>query len=238
MVLELHPTTKPMHAPHAGWLPLLRPIVLYCMCITDLSVLHLSPPPLPQPQSLPVTFSSGFDVAMPPNKEFSVIVSSGPFDPVNEEEDYFAQAAKVEDDDFGDQPNHFLSAMKPVFALWSPAPPLSHLSDMAAGHVCDSDDDKLPSTEESCDSDSVGYCLVSSISPNWFEHHPNLAVAVTNPLCFYQEDTDFPSLETLEVPHTDDVDHNRVEEVEIGPPGFAEHGGTEEAAIFDPTRPH
>jgi hypothetical protein len=56
-------------------------------------------PPLRQPQSLPVSFSSGLDVAMPPNEEeFSVIVSGGPFDPIDEEEDDFGLATDVEDE--------------------------------------------------------------------------------------------------------------------------------------------
>jgi hypothetical protein len=40
------------------------------------------------------------------------------------------------------------------------------------------------------------------------------------------------------VPHADDVDHNSVEEVEIGPAGRTEQGGTEDAAVLDPIRPH
>jgi hypothetical protein len=197
-------------------------------------------PPLPQPQSPPVAFSSGLDVTMPPNKESTVIVSGGPFDPANEEDDYFGQAANVDDEDFGDQSNQFPSVMKPVSAPWPPAASLSHLSDMAAGQVCDSDDDELSSVEEFCDSNTIlGFRVTSSMPPNWFEQHPSLAaIAATNPLCFYQGDTDFPSLETPEVPHADDVDQDSVGEVEVGQPGFAEHGIIEEAAEFEPTRPH
>ena len=196
-------------------------------------------PPLLQPQSPPVAFSSGLDVTMPPNEKSIVIVSRGPFDPINEEEDYFGQAANVDDEDFGDQPNQFPSAMKPVLAPWPPAASLSHLSDMAAGKVCDSDDNELSSAEESCDSDILGDSLASRMPPNWFEHHPNLAaIAATNPLRFYQGDTDFPSLETPEVPLADGVDEDSGGEVEIGQPGFAEHGRIEEAAEFEPARPH
>ena len=68
----------------------------------------------------------------------------------------------------------------------------------------------------------------------------------TNPLRFYQGDTDFPSLETPEAPladvvdqdSADVVDQDSVGEVEIGQPGSAEHERIEEAAEFEPTRPH
>ena len=41
----------------------------------------------------------------------------------------------VEDEDFGDHPNQFPRARKPLSARWPPASPLSHLSDMAAVNV-------------------------------------------------------------------------------------------------------
>ena len=123
-------------------------------------------PPLPQPQSPPVAFSSGLDLTIPPNEESTVILSGGPFDPGNEEVDYFGPGPNVDDEDFGDQPNQFPSLMKPAAARWPPAASLSHLSDMAAGHVCDSDDDELSSAEESCDNEILGYRKSNSMAPN------------------------------------------------------------------------
>ena len=110
---------------------------------------------------------------------------------------------------------------------------------MAAGQVCDNDDDELSSAEESCDTEILGYRKSNRMVPNWFEHYPNLAaITATNPLRFYQGDTDFPSLETPEVPLADGVDKDSGGEVKIGQPGFAEHGRIEVAAEFEPARPH
>jgi hypothetical protein len=113
MVVRLHPITKPMYARHVR-LPLLRPAISNCMCTTDPIVPSLSlRPPLPQPQSPPVAFSSGLlDLTIPPNEESTVILSGGPFDPANEEVDYSFVSANVNDEDFGDQPNQFPSSMK------------------------------------------------------------------------------------------------------------------------------
>ena len=152
----------------------------------------ISSSPLPPPQSPPVAFSSGLDLTIPPNQESTVILSGGPFDPANEEVDYSCPGANVNDEDFGDQPNQFPSSMKSAPAPWPPAASLSHLSDMAAGQVCDSDDDDLSSGEESLGTATIGYRKSNSMAPNWFEDYPGLAaIAATDPLRFYQGDTDF-----------------------------------------------